>query len=208
MGEESVPFLLCRGAVFLAGPGSAAAGDERPVRLDRLGGVDGFVPDRGVDVLVAAEDLGYVGRQAAHDGVGHEDPAEVVRRVVQRVAGGVGEAGRGERVNEQVAYRVGGVRPGLAADGPLEQQWHGRVPDSFPDVVGDRQRDGAAGAPQPADDRRQDVREFGADQEKPLRIGLARGDLQQRDELAGRRQPVLGDAVMGELQELLAADAR
>src|ERR1035437_7973558 len=28
----------------------------------------------------------------------------------------------------------------------------------------------------------------------------------QRDELAGRRQPVLGDAVVGELQEFLAAD--
>ena len=47
----------------------------------------------------------------------------------------------------------------------------------------------------------------GLTRSSPLGIGLARGDLQQRDELAGRGQPVLGDAVVGELQELLAADA-
>jgi len=35
---------------------------------------------------------------------------------------------------------------------------------------------------------------------------LLGADLQQRDELAGRGQPVLGNAVVGELQELLAAD--
>src|ERR1039457_7206151 len=135
-----------------------------------------------------------------------ENPAEIVRGEHERVAGGIGQAGRGERVYEQLADRAGGERPVLAADGPLEQQRHGRVPDPFPDVVGDGQRDGPAGTAEPADDRRQDIGKFGADQEQSLRIGLARGDLQQRDELAGRRQPVLGDAVVGELQEFLAAD--
>jgi hypothetical protein len=42
MGEEGVPFLLGGSTVFLAGPGGAAAGDERPVGLDCLGGVDGY----------------------------------------------------------------------------------------------------------------------------------------------------------------------
>src|SRR5260370_27912842 len=79
VGEEGVPFLVGRSTVFLAGPGGPAAGDERPVRLDRLGGVDGLVSDRRVDVLVTADDLGDVRRQAAHDGVGREDPAQVVR---------------------------------------------------------------------------------------------------------------------------------
>src|SRR5260370_27345669 len=113
--EEGVPFLVGRGPVFLAGPGGAAAGDERPVRLDRLGGVDGLVSDRGVDVPVTADDLGDVRRQAAHDRVGHEDPPEVVRGEHERIAGGVGEAGRGERADEQLADRAGGERPVLAA---------------------------------------------------------------------------------------------
>jgi hypothetical protein len=176
------------------------------VGFDRLGGVDGLVADRGVDVLVPADDLGDMGRQAAHDGIGHEDSPEIVRGEHERVAGGVGEAGRGERVDEQLADRAGSECPVLAADGPLEQQRHGRVPDPFPDVVGDGQRDVAAGSPEPADGRRQDIGQLGADQEQSLRIGLARGDLQQRDELAGRGQPVLGDAMVSEFQELLAAD--
>src|SRR5450755_4603011 len=77
--EECVPLIVGRSTVFLAGPGGAAAGDESPVSLDRLGRVDGLVSDRGVDVLVAADDLGDVRWQAAHDGVGHENPSEVVR---------------------------------------------------------------------------------------------------------------------------------
>jgi hypothetical protein len=79
MGEEGIPFFVGGSTVFLAGPGGPAAGDERPVGLDRLGGVDGLVPDRGVDRLVPADDLGDMRRQAAHDGIGHEDSPEVVR---------------------------------------------------------------------------------------------------------------------------------
>ena len=40
MGEEGVPLFLGGSTVFLAGPGRPAAGDERPVRLDRLGRID------------------------------------------------------------------------------------------------------------------------------------------------------------------------
>jgi hypothetical protein len=42
VGEESVPFLVGRCPVFLAGSGGTSAGDERPVRFDGFGGVDGF----------------------------------------------------------------------------------------------------------------------------------------------------------------------
>ena len=90
MSEEGIPLFLGRSTVFLAGPGCPAAGDERPVGLDRLGGVDGLVTDRGADVLVPADDLGDVGRQAAHDGIGHEDSPEIVRGEHERVSDGVG----------------------------------------------------------------------------------------------------------------------
>ena len=153
-GQGRHPFFLGRSTVFLAGPGGPAAGDERPVSLDRLGRVDGLVADRGVDRLVPADDLGDVGRQAAHDGIGHEDPSEIMRGEHERVAGGVGQAGRGERADEQLADRAGGECPVLAADGPLEQQRHRRVPDAFPDVVGDGSGTSPPG-PEPADGRRQ-----------------------------------------------------
>src|SRR6516162_10376768 len=86
VGEEGVPLLVGGSTVFLAGPGRAAAGDECPVGLDRLGRVDGLVADRGADVLVAADDLGDVGRQAAHE-TGNErftNHAEWVDRGVRR----------------------------------------------------------------------------------------------------------------------------
>jgi len=41
MSEEGIPLFLGGSAVFFAGPELAAAGDERPVGLDCLGGVDG-----------------------------------------------------------------------------------------------------------------------------------------------------------------------
>jgi hypothetical protein len=76
------------------------------VGLDRLGRVGGLVPDRGVDRLVPADDLGDVGRQAAHDGVGHEDLAKIMRREHERVAAGISEAGRGERADAQLAITL------------------------------------------------------------------------------------------------------
>src|SRR5450756_3163656 len=84
VGEEGVPFFVGGSTVFLAGPGGAAAGDECPVGLDRLGGVDGLVADRGVDVLVAADDLGDVGRPVSYDGVGHADSPAILRREHER----------------------------------------------------------------------------------------------------------------------------
>ena len=78
-------------------PQGAAPGQEGQVGLDRLVGVDGLVSHGHVQVLVAGDDLGDVRGQAAHDGVGDEDPPEVVGAVVQRAAVGmVGQAGAGQ----------------------------------------------------------------------------------------------------------------
>ena len=60
--EEAVPFLVGRGAIFLTGTGRAAAGDERAVGFDRLGGVDRLVAERGLDARVPADDLRDVWR--------------------------------------------------------------------------------------------------------------------------------------------------
>ena len=57
-----------------------------------------------------------------------------------------------------------------------------------------------------ADDGGEHVGEFGADHQQPFGVGLGRGDLQQRDELAGGGQPVLDQAVVAELQEFLDPD--
>ena len=43
---------------------------------------------------------------------------------------------------------------------------------------------------------------------KPLGIGLRRGDLQQRHELAGAGQPVLDQAVVAELEQFLGPAGR
>ena len=94
----------------------------------------------------------------------------------------------------------------LDAEPALEQQRHRRVPDPFVVVVGGDQRHGAVLAADPADDGGEDVGEFRADHQQPFGVGLGRGDLQQRDEFAGAGQPVLDEAVVGQLGEFLDAD--
>jgi hypothetical protein len=44
VGEEGVPFLVGRGAVFFARSGGPAAGDKRSMGFDRLSGIDGLWP--------------------------------------------------------------------------------------------------------------------------------------------------------------------
>jgi hypothetical protein len=95
----------------------------------------------------------------------------------------------------------------LGAVSTLKQQRGRRQPDAFMRVTGADQRHGATGFPDPADDRGEHVGEFGADDQQPLSVDLRRGDLQQGNELAGGGQPVLDQAVMRELGELLNADA-
>src|SRR6478735_1937191 len=92
MAEELLPFLFCRGAVFLAGPQRPSSGDEGAVTVDDFFGVDGLVAHRDVDVAVARDELGDVGWHAVHDRVGDQDSAEIVGREPQRFAAGVGDA--------------------------------------------------------------------------------------------------------------------
>ena len=94
----------------------------------------------------------------------------------------------------------------LHADAVLEQQRHGRVPYLLA-VVGDHEGDGAVRAADAVQDRGQHVGQLGADDQQPFLVGLGRGDVQQRDQLAGGGQPVLDQAVMGELGELFDPDA-
>lgn len=89
---------------------------------------------------------------------------------------------------------------------PLEQQWHGRVPDLLVVVVGRHQGDGAVGCTDSGDDRGQDVGQLRGDDQEALGIGLAGGDLQQRDELTGGGKPVLDQTVMGKFSQFLDAD--
>ena len=89
----------------------------------------------------------------------------------------------------------------------LEQQRLGRVPGFLVGVVAGHQRDGAGAAADPGDDRAEDIGELRADQQQSFYAGLGRRDLQQRDELAGGGQPVLGDAVVAELAEFFEPDA-
>ncbi|MEV3993597.1 hypothetical protein AB0J57_32340 [Streptomyces sp. NPDC049837] len=56
--------------------------------LDGLAEMDRLVAEGDVDVLVSGDDLGDVPGQAVEDGVGDEQPAEVVQRGMQRSAGG------------------------------------------------------------------------------------------------------------------------
>jgi hypothetical protein len=201
------PFLLGRRPVFLAGAGLPAAGDEGAVGFDGFGGVDRLVAHRGADVAVTADDLGDVRRQPVDDRVGDEDPAKIMRGEDQRLGVVIPDAGAGQRPLEDLAQRPVADGPVLTEDGALEQQRQGRVPGFLVGVVAGHQRDDAGAVADPADDRAKDVSELGADQEQPFGAGLGQRDLQQRDQLAGGGQPVLGDAVVAELAEFFEPDA-
>ncbi len=163
VAEEFFPFGVGGGAVFLAGPLGAAAGEEAQVGLDGFVGVDGFVAEGDVDVAVPRDDLGDVRREPAHDHVGEEHPAEVVQGVVQRGAARAGQPGAGEGGGEQPANGGGGDGAVLGADAPLEEHGGGRQPETFVVVVGGDERNGRAGAADPFDDGAEHVGEFRAD---------------------------------------------
>jgi len=133
--------------------------------------------------------------------LGEEHPAEVVQGVVQRGAAGVGQPGAGEGRGEQLADGGGGDRAVLGADPALEQHRGRRQPGALVVVVGRDQGDGRAVAAGAGDDGAEHVGEFGADDQQPPGVGLGRGDLQQRDQLAGGGQPVLDQAVVAELDQ-------
>ena len=185
VAEELVPFGVGGGAIFLAGTGGAAAGDEGAVAVDHFLGVDGLISHGGVDVAVPDDQLGDVRRHPVEDGVGDEQSSEIVGGEQQWGSTRGGQAGSGEGVVEQCPHAAGGDWPVLDADFALEQQGHRRVPDAFVDVVGHCQRDHAVGVADPADDRAEHLCQLRFDDQQPFGVGLRRGDVQQRDELAG-----------------------
>jgi hypothetical protein len=132
-----------------------------------------------------------------------EDSPEIVEGVTQCAAAGVFDPDRGQRVVEVFPQRCLADGPVLQPASPLEQQRHRRVVDALVLVVGHHQRHVRPGAADPAHDRGQHVGQLGRYHQEPFLIGLGRGDLQQRDQFAGARQPVLDQAVVGELCQLL-----
>ena len=197
MAQEFLPFLVGGCPVFVGGTQVAAAGQERQMRLDGLVGVDGFVAHGDVDVAVPGDDLGDVGRQPVEDGVGDEEPSEVVgvKRSGWPVAGSVSPvAAMASSSMERIAEALMGAV--LAADAALEQQRQWWQPDAFVVVVGGDERDGAVGAADAADDGAENLGELGADHQEPFGVGLRWCDLQQRHDFAGGGQPVLNQAVV------------
>lgn len=72
VAEELGPFLVGRGAIFLAGSQCAPPGQERQMGLDGFLRVDGLVAQGDVDVAVSGDDLGDVRGQPVEDSVGDE----------------------------------------------------------------------------------------------------------------------------------------
>ena len=78
--------------------------------------------------------------------------------------------------------------------------------EPFGVVVAAQQRQLVTAVADPGDDRGEDLAELGADDQEPFPVGLRRGDLQQRDRLAGGGQGVGDEAAVGELGEFFDAD--
>jgi hypothetical protein len=97
------------------------------VAVDHFLGVDGLISHGGVDVAVAGDELGDVRWHAVDDGVGDEQPPEVVEGVAHRLAGGVFDADLGQRVVEVGAQHGVADRAVVESAPPLEQQRHGRL---------------------------------------------------------------------------------
>jgi hypothetical protein len=120
--------------------------------VDGLLGIDRLVSHRGVDVLVADQELGDVWWHSVHDGVGDEDSSEVVGQEPQGLAVGAGQAGQAQRGVEQVADTGSGDRAVLGAHPSLEQDRHRWVEHPLVVVVGADQRDRAGVVTDPGND--------------------------------------------------------
>jgi hypothetical protein len=77
VSEEFVPFRVGGPPVFLTESKAAAAGDEGPVPVDGFLWVEGFYPRVALMSLCPNRICAMWGHPV-HDGVGGEDPAEVV----------------------------------------------------------------------------------------------------------------------------------
>ncbi|MCX5444400.1 MULTISPECIES: hypothetical protein [Streptomyces] len=78
---------------------------------------------------MTTDHLGDMRRQAVHDGVGDEDPSEVMGREGESLAVSVRQAGAGQGIDQQFPDRGRRERAVLGADVALEQQRHRRIPD-------------------------------------------------------------------------------
>ncbi len=206
MREELVPFGSGQITVFFTRPLGPAAGDERPMMGDHVFGVDRGVAHGGIQQGMSADFRGDVRGQPGPQGVSDEDSPEVMGPPFERFAGG-GDLRGLRRRDHAFADVAAADRPVLVAVAPLEQERHGRAPGLLEHVIGADQRQGRVPGPDPEDDRGEDLRELRGDQQQPLRIGLGRGDLEHRHDLAGAGQRVGDEAVVGEFQHLLDADA-
>src|SRR6266545_4055767 len=163
VGEKCIPLFVGGGAVFFAGTGRPTPGEERQVGLDRLVGVDRLVAHGDVDVSMASDHLGDVGRQPAHDRVGDEHPPEIVRGKVQGAAGRrVDQTSAGQRGSEHVADDVGADPTVLGAKLALEQQRRRWQPHAFVPVVGGNQGNRSGVVADSADDRAEHLSQFGS----------------------------------------------
>src|SRR5664279_1300726 len=70
-------------------------------------------------------------------------------------------------------------------DAALQQPRCWGQPDPFVVVVAADERERSVGAADPCDDLGEHVGQLRVDDEEPFLVGLRRGDLQQRDQLAG-----------------------
>ena len=170
---EFVPFGVGDGPVFVGWAQGATAGDEFPVGVDGLLGIDGVVVHRDVDVLVAGEQLADVRRHAAGDCLGDEDPPEVVRLHGERLPGDAGDPGTGQRVLKEQPGRGRCDRPVLCAEAALEQQRRGGVVElALVVVVTVHARNGTGAIADPGDDRAEHVGEHRAEHDQAFLVGL------------------------------------
>src|SRR5260370_31653333 len=125
------------------------------------------------------------------NGIRGKDSSESVGSEGERHAADIGQPGGGEGEVEQPADPVDPYGPVLDADAALEDQRHRRRPDSFVAVVGCHEGNGPVLVADAEQDDAENVRQLRGYDQETLLVGLARGDVQQGDELAGGRVPVL-----------------
>src|SRR6266545_2636303 len=138
---ELGPLGRGRLAVLLPGPLRAAPADERPVVAQHVVLVDGCVRLRGVEVLVAEDLGGDMDRQPAGNGLGGEDPAEVVRGVAQGLPVRAAQPGPLDRQVEQALHNGRTNDPQFGAVPALEQVRQRRAGHALVLVVAAHQRD-------------------------------------------------------------------
>jgi hypothetical protein len=108
---------------------------------DHVLGVDRGVAHGGVQQGVPADFRGDVRRQAGPQGVGDEDPPEIMGPPLERFAGGGDVCGLRRR-DHAFTDVAAADRPVLVAVAPLEQERHGRAPGLLEHVIGADQRQG------------------------------------------------------------------